>query len=82
MNPAFVKAHDSCNSFTTVVPEDNQAMTGTYLMVDPGGRFNTNFGGRTTSSSPILEVGWERALAELPRLDIARFEERGGKYDW
>ena len=43
----------------TVVPEDNDLMTGSYVMVDPAGRFFDNAAGAHTYSRPILEVGVE-----------------------
>ena len=63
-----------------VVPENNDTMTGSYLMIDPLGRFFDNTRGEHTYSSPILAVGVNKALAEV---DIfpERFIERGGRYD-
>ena len=63
-----------------VVPENNEAMTGSYLMIDPLGRFFDNTKGEHTYSSPILEVGVETALAEI-RVYPDRFVGRGGLYD-
>ena len=63
-----------------VVPENNEAMTGSYLMIDPLGRFFDNTKGEHTYSSPILEVGVERALQNISVFP-ERFIERGGLYD-
>jgi radical S-adenosyl methionine domain-containing protein 2 len=63
------------------VPEDNAAMTGSYLMVDPLGRFFDNVGGRLHFSQPILEVGVEAALAGV-RFSFVQLERRGGVYPW
>ena len=63
-----------------VVHENNEAMTGSYLMIDPLGRFFDNTRGQHTYSSPILEVGVETALTEI-RVYPERFLERGGLYD-
>ena len=63
-----------------VVPENNEAMTGSYLMMDPLGRFFDNTKGEHTYSSPILEVGVETALTEI-KVYPERFVERGGFYD-
>ncbi len=62
-----------------VVAEGNELMTGSYLMVDPLGRFFDNTKGRHTYSRPILEVGVAGALEDV---DIypERFAERGGFY--
>ncbi|HEY2028486.1 MAG TPA: viperin family antiviral radical SAM protein [Myxococcales bacterium] len=63
------------------VPEDNDAMTGSYLMVDPLGRFFDNVAGRLRFSRPILEIGIERALREV-QFELARLQVRGGVYAW
>ncbi len=61
--------------------EDNDAMTGSYLMLDPLGRFFQNFGGVYEYSTPIPEVGVLPALAEVG-WDAEKFERRGGRYGW
>ena len=63
-----------------VVPESNEAMTGSYLMIDPLGRFFDNTKGQHTYSGPILAVGVETALTEI-RVYPERFFERGGFYN-
>ena len=63
-----------------VVPENNEQMTGSYLMVDPMGRFFDNTKGKHTYSSPILAVGVEKAFAQIDVFP-ERFIERGGLYD-
>ena len=63
-----------------VVPENNEVMTGSYLMIDPLGRFFDNTEGEHTYSNPILEVGVKAALTEI-RVYPDRFLERGGLYD-
>ena len=63
-----------------VVPENNEAMTGSYLMIDPLGRFIDNTKGEYAYSSPILEVDVETALTEI-RVYPERFFERGGFYE-
>ena len=65
----------------TVVPEDNDLMTGSYVMVDPAGRFFDNAAGSHTYSRPILEVGVEQALAEVS-VDSGKFLSRSGIYAW
>ena len=45
-----------------VVPESNELMTGSYVMVDPAGRFFDNIAGTHTYSRPILEVGGGRSI--------------------
>lgn len=63
-----------------VVPETNELMTGSYLMIDPSGRFFDNTEGKHTYSKPILEVGVEEALRGIS-IFPDRFDERGGWYD-
>ena len=63
-----------------VVPEDNDLMTGSYVMVDPTGRFFGNMEGRYTYSRPILEAGIAGALQEI-EIDPERFRKRGGRYE-
>ena len=56
-------------------------MTGSYLMVDPAGRFFDNTEGHHTPSRPILEAGVHEALQDI-KIDPAKFLERGGQYEW
>lgn len=65
----------------TLVPEDNEDMTGSYAMVDPAGRFFDNTAGQYTYSRPILTVGVAAAWQDV-RFEAHRFAERGGVYDW
>ena len=65
----------------TVVPEDNDLMTGSYVMVDPAGRFFDNAAGTHTYSRPILEVGVEQALTDVS-VDAGKFLSRSGMYAW
>ena len=65
----------------TVIAEDNAAMTGSYIMIDPMGRFFDNVDGRLVYGEPILEVGVERAFASV-RWERERLVARGGLYPW
>ena len=64
-----------------VVPETNELMMGSYVMIDPAGRFFDDSQGFHTYSRPILEVGVEEALKDIT-VDAERFLERGGHYAW
>lgn len=79
---AFVRrhAHLDAEGLAPIV-EDNDAMTASYVMVDPLGRFFSNAGGRHTYSDPILAVGVEVALAQVT-FDHERLMRRGGIYAW
>jgi len=63
------------------VAEDNDAMTDSYAMIDPLGRFFGNSGGVQSYSRPILEVGVPAALAEAGYQSI-KLEARGGIWAW
>ena len=62
-----------------MVPESNDLMTGSYVMVDPHGRFFDNVEGHHTYSDPILDVGIVAALKDVS-VDVNLFEQRGGIY--
>ena len=64
-----------------VVPEDNELMTGSYVMVDPAGRFFDNTTGAHVYSRPIIEVGVEDALRDVS-VNPDQFRLRGGLYAW
>jgi len=64
-----------------VIAESNDKMTGSYIMVDPAGRFFDNMTGRHVYSGPINEIGVEAALKEVS-IDTEKFRLRGGLYDW
>ena len=78
----FIEAHEGCRAYTSLVPEDNAAMTGTYLMLDPAARLYSNASGHLESSPSILDVPFETALSSLPAFDFRGFEERGGNWNW
>ncbi len=65
----------------TIVPESNDEIKGSYVMVDPAGRFFDNAAGTHNYSKPILEVGIEQALKTM-NYDFEKFRKRGGIYDW
>ena len=69
------------NDGISVVPESNELMTESYVMIDPAGRFFDNVQGTYTYSRPILEVSIKEALKEV-LIDPERFRKRGGNYDW
>lgn len=69
------------NGSIAVVPEANEMMTESYVMIDPAGRFFDNAQGIHNYSKPILEVGVKEALRGIS-INPERFIERGGQYDW
>jgi radical S-adenosyl methionine domain-containing protein 2 len=79
---AFVERHaELAAEGLAPVAEDNDAMTDSYAMIDPLGRFYGNHRGRYVYSRPILEVGVEAALAEV-EYEVQRLIARGGLYLW
>ena len=64
-----------------VVPESNELMTGSYVMVDPAGRFFDNVTGTHRYSHPINRVGVDAALRAVS-VDPDKFLLREGLYEW
>jgi radical S-adenosyl methionine domain-containing protein 2 len=61
--------------------EDNDAMRGSYVMIDPLGRFYGNAGGSHVYSEPILRVGVRDALRQVG-FSSDKLRARGGLYAW
>lgn len=78
---AFVNRHSILENLGVVlVPEDHEALTGSYAMVDPGGyAFDNTRGGYRYSDEPVHRIGWSAAFGQI-RLDAERFVKRGGIY--
>lgn len=64
-----------------VIPETNDLMQESYVMIDPAGRFFDNVKGIYHYSPPILEVGIAEAVKQIS-VDRTRFLQREGMYDW
>lgn len=62
-----------------LVPETNDDMTNSYIMITPDGRFYQNAGGRYSYSDDIVAAGVGNALASVG-FDIDKFVARGGAY--
>ena len=62
---AYVDRHQALSGF--IVEEDNDAMWQSYLMINPDGCFYQNScdGAGHTHSQPILDVGVEKAFAQI-----------------
>lgn len=78
---SFIDRHQDLNGRTTIVPESNTQMKGTYAMVDPAGRFYDNAQGKHNYSKPILEIGSRLAIQQV-NYNFSKFVSRGGIYDW
>ncbi|MEM7104868.1 MAG: viperin family antiviral radical SAM protein [Bacteroidota bacterium] len=77
----FINNHNDLNDIIIVVPETNAQIKGSYVMVDPAGRFFDNSNGEHNYSKPILEVGVFNAIQEVD-YDLSKFISRGGFYKW
>lgn len=64
-----------------LVFEENDHMIESYAMIDPKGRFYSNFGNIYSYSSPILEVGINRAYLQT-QISLEKFTKREGFYNW
>lgn len=65
----------------SMVCEDNEAMTGSYLLIDPQGRLFENSKGCHTYSSPLQDNDIEKCLSEIS-INRDMFLKRGGIYEW
>lgn len=74
----FLKRHSMVKC---LVPESNEAMRNSYLILDEYMRFLDNTGGAKTPSPSLLDVGVANAL-DRSGFDEAMFFKRGGKYTW
>lgn len=71
----YVQRHSSLEKI--IVEEDNEAMTHSYLMINPEGRFyqNAEAGSGYLLSDSILDIGVEDALSQVP-FDVSGFQQR------
>lgn len=65
----------------SMVVEDNEAMTGSYLLVDPLGRLFENSSGKHTYSRSLLTNDVQDCLQDI-KLNREMFIKRGGLYQW
>jgi radical S-adenosyl methionine domain-containing protein 2 len=79
----YVARHtaDLADTDIRIVPEPIEAIRGSYIMVDPQGRFFDNTTGRHRYSRSILEVGHDAAFSEVS-FDRHKFHDRGGAADF
>jgi radical S-adenosyl methionine domain-containing protein 2 len=75
---AFCDRHKLLKCF---VPESNEMMKRSYLILDEYMRFLDKGDGEEKASESILDVGVRKAMTEV-RWDRIAFVERGGFYDW
>lgn len=75
---SFINRHSKQLS---LVAEDNEAMTGSYLLIDPQGRLFENSEGRHTYSDSLIKNDIDHCLNQI-NLNREMFEKRGGIYEW
>jgi radical S-adenosyl methionine domain-containing protein 2 len=73
----FIETNKKCNP----IPENNDTMTDSYVMIDPEGRFFNNSRGALFHGPKILEVGLVNAF-KASNFDFNKFQTRKGLYDW
>ena len=82
----YIERHVSSLSSTSiqVVPENNEAMLGTYAMIDALGRVYTNKDGfYRYSKGTVQENGFAHCWSEVcPGFSHEAFNARGGEWDW
>lgn len=74
----FLERH---KDLSCLVPESNQKMKDSYLILDEYMRFLNCQNGRKDPSKSILDVGVEEAI-KFSGFDEKMFLKRGGKYVW
>lgn len=74
----FIKNH---SRHKCLVPEDNEAMTGSYLLIDPLGRLFENSKGEHTYSDTVVGNDIDKCLSQI-NLNRGMFLKRGGLYEW
>ncbi len=75
---SYINTHKHQKS---MVVENNEAMTGSYLLIDPQGRLFENSKGAHTYSSKLQDNDIETCLSEI-NLNREMFIKRGGIYNW
>ena len=74
----FIERH---SHVPQLVPESNEMMKRSYLIIDEYFRFLDNGTGQMMPSKPILDVGVEAAMKESGFIH-KKFLDRGGRYNW
>ena len=77
----FLKRHEQAKKHTSLVPENNDAMRNSYMMIDPAGRFYDCSTHEHIYSRPILKDGVSKALEDVSH-DLNLFIQRDGLYEW
>jgi len=74
----FVQKHSNSDS---LINESNDAMKGSYVMIDPAGRFFDNTKGKHQYSNSIVNNDIKTVINEV-NYSVKKFIDRDGMYDW
>lgn len=77
----FLRRHEAAGVGAVMVPEGNDAMRDSYLILDEYMRFLNCRNGKKEPSASLLDVGVRQALLGSG-FDERAFRERGGVYVW
>ena len=77
----YLEGNTTLQTKNLMVPEDNDAMSSSYMMIDPAGRFFDNSAGRHTYSQSICDVDILKALSQIS-FDNEKYRNRGAVYEW
>lgn len=75
---SFLERH---SHLKCLVPEDNDTMRDSYILLDEKMRFLDCSQGKKIPSQSILDVGVEKAFANSG-FNKDLFDKRGGEYEW
>lgn len=77
----FVNRHKRSLPNINIVPENNDMMTGSYLLIDPQGRLFDNTKGTHTYSDSLVYTDFNICLSQVS-YNRKTFIQRGGIYNW
>lgn len=79
----FCNEHSFLREFLNIniVNESVELMKGSYVLIDPAGRFFDNLDGHYNYSDPILDIGISDAYNQI-RIKEHNFIKRDGIYNW
>jgi radical S-adenosyl methionine domain-containing protein 2 len=76
---SYISRHNKLSNFIDLIPEAEELIRGSYIMISPEGKFFDSTKGTHQYSRPILEVGVKEALAQIS-VSYTKFIKRGGLY--
>ncbi len=73
------KNREKLSKNIVMVEEEDELIRGSYIMIDPKGRFFDSTSGKHYYSEPILSIGINKAIAQIS-FSETKFNLRGGNY--